>query len=285
MPDFGSFRGFGEKLAQGQTPTQLGAIGTFGVYDADAQEFFIRVNNAGGSLNSLELGATNQLVLDLKSNGVWNLIKAIYPMVGASSAACAQNLKSSSFTGAFNGGWTFSSTGVLSNGTTGFFNSNLIPNDSLIVSNLHVSAYCRNLLYPNNVDTAIFGAVSGSTYIFGDFYNTVPNFFTTLGGQAFITAAFDNTQGLITTSIINNGTNGQKTFRNSIQKGQNTNTSTSLPTAKIYFNALNNGGTGQLNYGAYELALATIGDGLTNANVSDLYTAVQAFQTTLGRQV
>jgi len=28
MPDFGSFRGFGEKLFQGQTPTQLGLIGS-----------------------------------------------------------------------------------------------------------------------------------------------------------------------------------------------------------------------------------------------------------------
>lgn len=28
MPDFGSFRGFGEKLVQGQTPTQLGTIGS-----------------------------------------------------------------------------------------------------------------------------------------------------------------------------------------------------------------------------------------------------------------
>jgi hypothetical protein len=28
MPDFGSFRGFGEKLVQGQTPTQLGKIGS-----------------------------------------------------------------------------------------------------------------------------------------------------------------------------------------------------------------------------------------------------------------
>lgn len=28
MPDFGSFRGFGEKLTQGQTPTQLGKIGS-----------------------------------------------------------------------------------------------------------------------------------------------------------------------------------------------------------------------------------------------------------------
>ena len=31
MPDFGSFRGFGDKLVQGQTPTQLGLIGSFDV--------------------------------------------------------------------------------------------------------------------------------------------------------------------------------------------------------------------------------------------------------------
>ena len=32
MPDFGSFRGFGEKLAQGQTPTQLGLIGSLATF-------------------------------------------------------------------------------------------------------------------------------------------------------------------------------------------------------------------------------------------------------------
>lgn len=31
MPDFGSFRGFSEKLAQGQTPTQLGTVGSLNV--------------------------------------------------------------------------------------------------------------------------------------------------------------------------------------------------------------------------------------------------------------
>ena len=31
MPDFGSFRGFGEKLVQGQTPTELGLIGSVNV--------------------------------------------------------------------------------------------------------------------------------------------------------------------------------------------------------------------------------------------------------------
>jgi FMN-dependent NADH-azoreductase len=72
-----------------------------GGFDADAQAFFDRVTTAGGTLSTTEKNATNQLVLDMKSAGIWSSMKAIYPMVGASAAACAQNLKSSSFTGTF----------------------------------------------------------------------------------------------------------------------------------------------------------------------------------------
>jgi hypothetical protein len=68
-------------------------------YDSDAQAFFDRVTTASGSLSTTEQAAVNQLVLDLKANSIWTPMKAIYPMVGASAAACAQNLKSSSFTG------------------------------------------------------------------------------------------------------------------------------------------------------------------------------------------
>jgi hypothetical protein len=70
-------------------------------YDSDAQAFFDRVTTASGSLSTTEQAAVNQLVLDLKANSIWTPMKAIYPMVGASAAACAQNLKSSSFTGTF----------------------------------------------------------------------------------------------------------------------------------------------------------------------------------------
>jgi len=51
------------------------------VYDADAQLFFDRVTAAGGSLSLTEKSATNQLVLDLKTSGVWSKRKVIYPYV------------------------------------------------------------------------------------------------------------------------------------------------------------------------------------------------------------
>jgi hypothetical protein len=42
-----------------------------------------------------------------------------------------------------------------------------------------------------------------------------------------------------------------------------------------------------LGYGYYanQFAFASIGDGLTNTEAANFYTAVQAYQTTLSRQV
>jgi hypothetical protein len=48
--------------------------------------------------------------------------------------------------------------------------------------------------------------------------------------------------------------------------------------------ALNNDGLMQ-NWSNRQYSFASIGDGLTDTEAANFYTAVQAFQTTLGRQV
>lgn len=114
--NFGLFKSFGDRLFEGETPTNLGLIGSTTLNDADAQAFFNRVSAAGGTLTATEQDAVNTLVFQMKAAGIWTGMKAIYPMVGSSAAACAQNLKSASFTGTFSSGWTFSSTGATPNG-------------------------------------------------------------------------------------------------------------------------------------------------------------------------
>jgi hypothetical protein len=57
-----------------------------------------------------------------------------------------------------------------------------------------------------------------------------------------------------------------------------------LPNLNVYLNT-NNQGIGQNNFNGSRSAFASIGDGLTDTQASDFYTAVQAFQTTLSRQV
>ena len=259
-----------------------------GGFDPDAQAFFDRVTTAGGTLSTTEKNATNQLVLDMKTAGIWSSMKAIYPMVGASAAACAQNLKSSSFTGTFSSGWTFASTGVTPNGTSAYFNTTFIPNTNLTLNSASYSVYSRNNFTPLanqswgvSTNPANFLPIFGSTifvtksisqYLYS--YQS-PDVMTSATGQN-LAAMFLATR----TSAMN-----AKSFRNTTQLSAVTAQSQpNQPTTAFAFGALN-GPTAFQDYCTFEHAFAHIGDGLTDTQASNLYTAVQAFQTTLSRQV
>jgi hypothetical protein len=61
--------------------------------------------------------------------------------------------------------------------------------------------------------------------------------------------------------------------------------SDSLTSSNVYLGALNDKINSRINYGNRQLAFSTIGDGLTDTDAANLYTIVQKYQTTLGRQV
>ena len=245
-------------------------------YDADAQAFFDRVTTAGGTLTTTEKNATNQLVLDMKSAGIWTSMKAVYPMVGASAAACAQNLKSSSFTGTFTSGWTFASTGVTPNGTSAYMDTGFNGNTNGTLSNEHISFYSRT----NIGDKPIMGASDGAdeTNIYpnlgGTFYYRVQktnggSSGTNLNGAAFFMA------NRVDSSNVSGFRNTTKyTISNAVGNKLNRN----------YYIGGNNNVVGTA-YATNQCAFASIGDGLTDTQASNFYTAVQAFQTTLARNV
>jgi hypothetical protein len=280
MPDFGSFRGFGEKLMQGQTPTQLGKIGSEQFeFDPDSVLFFERVTNSGGILSDIEKTATNQLLSNLKDYGLWSKVKAIYPMVGASAAACAQNLKSSSFTGVFVGGVTYASTGVTGNGTSGYFDTNLNVLGNLDNSSYHTAFYSRST---SSVFTRDFGAAGGSTT---GFYCIIRDI-----NSNYIMSATNENQAV---SVSNTDGRGLYTINRSsstLAQGRKNGSSVmtitasnsgTMPNLNMYAMRIN----GVAAYSSKECALFSIGDGLTDTQSADFYTAVQAFQTTLSRQV
>lgn len=255
-------------------------------FDADAAAFFARVTAAGGTLSNTEKVATNQLVLDMKSAGIWTPMKAIYPMVGASAAACAQNLKSSSFTGSFTSGWTFASTGVTPNGTSAFMDSNLNASGNLTANNWHLSYYSRT----NNAVSVDFDFGTGDAL--GNFSSSL---FLRRSGN---TSAFDsgNASGnfRISTTITDStgffvgkitSSSDRKYIRNnSVIVSSTTTNSNVLQSYNLYLAAYNQIGTA-LYFGSKQCAFASIGDGLTDTQASNFYTAVQAFQTTLSRNV
>jgi len=77
-----------------------------------------------------------------------------------------------------------------------------------------------------------------------------------------------------------------KVFKNGSSIGNNstTNTVSALPNFNLFLSAYSQAGT-PVQYSNRQCAFSSIGDGLTDTEAANLYTAVQAYQTTLGRQV
>ena len=251
-----------------------------GGFDPDAQAFFDRVTTAGGTLSTTEKNATNQLVLDMKSAGIWSSMKAVYPMVGASAAACAQNLKSSSFTGTFSSGWTFASTGVTGNGTSAYFNTTL-DIGTTFTDNAAAWAYSRTASIPTT-DSFIFGARSSPLGALSlDFYNGSRVFGLT---QNTIDVNLGTNQGAGFFGLNRLNLSSVKIYKNGSSIGSNTNTVVALFGSRTLYFGAENAGTAQF-YSNAQNAFGAISDGLTDAQASNFYTSVQAFQTTLSRQV
>jgi hypothetical protein len=290
MPDFGSFRGFGDKLVAGQLPTQLGVIGSQEAFefDADAQAFFDRVTTASGTLSATEKTAVDTLVKQMKLDGTWTPMKAIYPMVGASAAACAQNLKSSSFTGVFVGGVTYSSLGITGNGINGYMNTQLIPDNELSLNNTHLCYYSRS---NSSGDFISMGtndnAINALPLFKTNPKSTLSNFenlqYSYQAGQILNVPNLDS-RGFYLISRISSTSN--KSFKNGSVVGTSTTAQNQTRISKFSLSLMgsnNNGTTAEFSPRQY--AYFSIGDGLTDTQASNLYTAVQAFQTTLSRQV
>ena len=73
-------------------------------------------------------------------------------------------------------------------------------------------------------------------------------------------------------------------IRNNVKQTDNSLNSNALSNLNIYIGGQNDG-VGVRLPSNRECAFASIGDGLTDTEASNFYTTVQAFQTTLSRQV
>jgi hypothetical protein len=246
-------------------------------FDADAVAFFGRVTTAGGSLSATEKQAVNTLVVQMKADGTWTPMKAIYPMVGASAAACAQNLKSSSFTGTFSSGWTFASTGVTGNGSSTYFDTTLNLNIMNSINDISYGYYCRT----NSLSIGSFGwGFGGATSPINEFYirYTDGNKYGYLFDGGNDGGAVSDCRGLNAMSRI--ATTTKYIQLNSSISTFSSSSSGSLTSKNFVF-----GRGAQASAENRENAFGFVADGLTTTNLSNLYTAVQAFQTTLSRQV
>lgn len=250
--------------------------------DADAQAFI----TAAGITDATQQSAINTLVTDLKGYGIWTKMKAIYPFVGGTSSTHKWNLKDprdldAAFRLVFSGGWTHSSTGATPNGTNGFANTYFIANSNLDTNNGHISYYSRD----NKSDSGTpIGTGTG-----GDQFVLTPKLqaggsqdYTRIFSWPSPTTAQTNINGLFLGN--RNSASQYKKFRNGISYETVVVNFDTKPSTALYIGARNGNGTaGQ--YSNLECAFASIGDGLTDTEAANLYTAVQAYQTTLNRNI
>ena len=279
------FRGTGEftvTITPDSTPS----------FDADAQLF---ITNAAIT-DSTQQTAVNNLVVALKGYNIWTKMKALYPFVGGTAAQHKYNLRNPLDTDAafrliFNGGWTHSSTGALPNGTNGYANTFFLPGTGFSSStSRHLSFYLRtnNVGGGDPVDMGVinFGSPThdpsvpaGNDYLF----NGNSNLFKGQSTSIDVSTPTTDRRGL---SLISKTSINQSLFKNGVIKATSSGTGAYTELFPIWIGGVNISN----NFFPYgptnnEFSIASIGDGLTDTEAANYYTAVQTFQTTLSRNV
>ena len=246
-------------------------------FDPDAQAFI----TAAAITDVTQQNAINTLVVDLKGYSIWTKFKAIYPIVGGSASSHKYNLKDprdldAAFRLNYAVGWTHSATGMTPNGAT-WADTFLTPSTSLSLNSTHISYYSRTQV--TSGFQVEMGSISGSNQLYAIYYYNAGFRYTAVNNSGTVATALPNTTGL----LIENRRNATQTqsYKSGSLFQTLTVNSVGLNTLKIYLGVANGLGPNSTK----QCAFASIGDGLTDTDAANFYTAVQAYQTTLGRSI
>jgi hypothetical protein len=259
---------------------QVPAVGGL---DPDAEAFLTAASISDATITN----AIDTLVKGLKTNNLWVKFHAIYPFVGGTATTHKFNLKdprdlNEAFRLTFFGGVTHSATGADPNGTTGYAETYVNPT-SYGTSDIHLSFYSRENTSAGT-DRVDIGTVSGAVnrfWLSAGLSNTNSPTSGLGGTLAATTGAADGFfVGCLTGGTVSNNTNAL--YKNGSSIASATSTMQVTQNATIHLFKCNGVAGGFSNR---ECAFASIGHGMTAGQVAIFNTLVQAFQTTLGRQV
>jgi hypothetical protein len=244
---------------------------------------------AAGITDATQQSAIRQLVADLKSNSLWSKMVAIYPFVGAAASPHSYNLKDPTlYQITWHGTVTHNANGITPNGTTGYGDTGLNGNTNLSLNDFSCGVYSRTA---STAVSAELGS-SGSSSSYCEMYvrytdNKMYCEMYSSPGISELSGTVTNSQGLFTgTRRGTNNATDLEIYRNatSIANGSAGTATGTIPNKNLYIGASNNI-SGAAEFSARNLAFAFYGKGLTDTDVSNLYTLVQTYQTTLSRQV
>jgi hypothetical protein len=271
----------------------LGSTEVWSSGDPDATAFL----SAAGITDPTQSDAVTALVVALKAASLWTKMKAVWPMVGGTASTHKWNLidprdldaafRLTFYTGGHELGSTHSTAlgyipNPVDNATNGgYADTHLVPLTHLAQNDTHLSFYgTRNTAAGDKCDMGAYNwdAAAGRFHIIGRYIGDAFYYGMAEGGATAVTNT--DASGLLVATRT--ASNAQAAYRNGSQLGSSTGSSIGLPTTSVLIGAINGYTTGTTDRSC---GFASVGSGLTAQNVADLYTAVQAFQTTLGRQV
>ena len=245
-------------------------------YDVDAKKFI----DSSGITDNTQKTAINNFVIQLKDSSLWTKFIAIYPMVGGTANTVKWNLKDprnsdAAYRLSFYGNPLYASTGVLFPTTADYADSHLMDSQAGGYNNAAMSYYSRT----QNTNS---GYDMGCTDQFGP-YNELSIYSNSLDNSEWFGYSYAiapaNTTGLFMMSSI---TDEVTRYRNgAVVKRRG------APPINSYTNLTIWIGTSRftIRSGQKECALATIGNGLTDAQAMTFYNIVQKFQIALGREM
>ena len=246
--------------------------------DPDAQAFI----TAAGITDPTQKSAINTLVVDLKGYSLWTKFKAIYPIVGGTASTHKFNLKDprdldAAFRLTFASGWTHSLNGMTP--TNSYADSKLIATTGTVLSqnSVHLSFYSRT----NSAVNFIMDISASDSFYLGGYYGpSVPGMINNINVNGFAgSTSVPDSLGFFLASRTASTTT--KTFRNLSLIKTDTRASSAITASTVRIGYTASG----TDYSNRQYAFASIGDGLTDTEAANFYTAVQAFQTTLGRSI
>jgi hypothetical protein len=254
--------------------------------DTDAAIYLLSVTAQGGTYTPTAELAVNTLFTDLKTAGLYNKLKVMYPIVGGNAASHALNAlsptTSNTFYLTFSAGWTHNVSGMTHSAGAYYADTHFIP--SVEYSTIESSMGYYNNTPPVVGDGYIMGAYNSGTQWWSANYQASNNFFMIhFQGNSYFNSLSKLT-GFAQTS--SNLTNKYAKFTNSVD---NVSTSGSAggtrPTVPMYLGNLNLNGNPHKSDAGAQLCFAYMGDYLTASEQTTMSTIVQTFQTSLNRQV
>lgn len=269
------------------TPANIIAIMGKSTIDPDAQAFI----TAAGITNATQISAINTLVKSLKNAGIWSKCNAIYPFVGGTSTTHSFNLiNTAQYQLTFFGGWTHASTGATPNGTNAYADTFIVPNSVMSANSAHLSYYSRtNSFVTNEIAMGVVLNLGGTglNLVIRRSGGDLNSFRATeaAGVTGLVNSTSTDARGLTSGSITS--ATSRKLYKNgSLLNTNTTNITWARSTGKIFLGAVNISDLATASFFTNkECAFASIGSGLSDTEMTSLYTIVQAYQTTLSRNV